>query len=442
MTNKNITRPPDAAGIGRANPVNVNVSLLINIMETLLPRMEKRLPKKRSGYPHGVFVLYQACVQLLGTSAKVTGEVINEACRVKGMSFHSFKVRSFSNKKRRRFFPDQPSLSRCLKRLSRLGLTETFWNEVNFSHLLMLKDLGIVSPDINLIADYKETSCRARRDDPYCFGTRDGKTVYKTLAFSITCGGLHQVVFAFKVARNQDKLPIFCEVINRLRASGFRIKHALLDRGFYRKRLLARFKKWGITVIMPGRNCAQTNELIKDYLSGKGSRIGKGQMRMRYVRGSGYSCLNFDLVLQAKRSYRLDSIKRDYKKGKLSLEDASKRIFPLLVLLGRSGGIRKIKGNESYIRNLYRSRWNIEIAFREMNKLGIKTRYRHRDGRLAVMGARILVYNTWQVQRHLLRRAGGDALPLELSEFLGRSWFQRHVAYIKNVWSGRTSRKS
>jgi len=438
MTSKTIPRPPVITGVGRGNPVNVNVTLLLDVMETLLPKIEKRLPSKRSGYSHGVFVLFQACVQLLGTSAKITGEIINEMCKIKKKSFHSFEVRLFSNRKQRRFFPDQPSLSRCLKKLSALGLTETFWNEVNFSHLLMLKNLGIVSPDINLIADYKETSCPRDKNDPYCFGTKEGKTVHKTLAFSVLSSGLHQVVFAFKIAKSQDKLPLFAHVIHRLQANGFYIKHALLDRGFYRKRLLAQFKKWSITVIMPGRNCAQTKDLIRDYLNGNGTRIGKGQMRMKYVRGTGYSCLDFDLILQAKRSYRLDAIKRNYKKGMLSLDDASKRVFPLLVLLASKHGIQKIEGNESYIRDLYRARWNIEIAFREMNKLGITTRYRHRDGRLAAMGARILVYNMWQVQRHLLGKVDVDSLPLELAEFLGRSWSQRHVVYIKNVGRDRT----
>ncbi|MHA1890578.1 MAG: hypothetical protein ACTSYS_06290, partial [Promethearchaeota archaeon] len=147
MTSKTIPRPPFITGIGRGNPVNVNVMLLLDVMETLLPKIEKRLPNKRCGYSHGMLVLFQACLQLLGISAKITGEIINETCKIKGKSFHSFEVRLFSNRKQRRFFPDQPSVSRCLKKLSASGLTETFWNEVNFSHLSMLKDLGIVSPD-------------------------------------------------------------------------------------------------------------------------------------------------------------------------------------------------------------------------------------------------------------------------------------------------------
>ncbi|MHA1846886.1 MAG: hypothetical protein ACTSXU_04515 [Promethearchaeota archaeon] len=73
-------------------------------------------------------------------------------------------------------------------------------------------------------------------------------------------------------------------------------------------------------------------------------------MHLKHVRGVGYPCLEFDLVVHAKRSFRLDAIKRDFNKGKLSLEQASKRIFPLLVLIGSRHGIRRLKGNESYVR--------------------------------------------------------------------------------------------
>ena len=184
---------------------------------------------------------------------------------------------------------------------------------------------------------------------------------------------------------------------------------------------------------MPGRSCKETDNLVHQYLINNGPRRGKGHMRLKHIRGVGYPRLEFDLVLQAKRSFRLDAIKRDFNKGKLSLEQSSKRIFPLLVLIGSRHGIRRVKGNESYIRSLYRSRWSIEIAFCEMNRLGITTHYRHRDGRLAVMGAKILVYNMWQVQRYLLRRFDPSSRPLELVEFLGRTCWQRDLTYAINV---------
>jgi hypothetical protein len=350
-----------------------------------------------------------------------------------GKPFQNYRVELFLNKKRRRFFPDQPSLSRCLKRLSNLGLVEAFWNEVNFAHLLLLKQIRLVRADINLIADYKETTCPKDGDDPYCFGTKEGETMHKTLVFSIKSGKLHQVVFAYKIAKQQHKLPLFEETVRRLSDAGFVIKHAMIDRGFYRKALLVAFKRWGITVIMPGRQCTETRDMITDYLNGNGKRSGVGHMKLGYVRKRGNVYLEFDIVLCAKRSWKLDKIKAEYASGALSLDDAAARIFPLIALIANTRGITKIHGNESRIRMLYRVRWNIEIAFREMNRLGLTSRSQHRDGRLAAMGARIFVYNMWQVERHLLKIEDPKSIPLELNEFLGRGCVPRQVQYAKNV---------
>jgi hypothetical protein len=281
-----------------------------------------------------------------------------------------------------------------LQHLASLGLTEAFWNEVNLAHVLLLKHLSIVRSDINLIVDYKEVKCPKNDADPYCFGKVNGKTVHKTLVFSILSGSLHQIVFAFKIARQQHKLPLFVEIIKRLKENGFMIKHALLDRGFYRKEIFVALKRMGVSIIIPGRQCAETRTMIMDYLAGKGGRHGTGHIKLGYVKKRGFVYLEFEILLCAKRSHALDKVKAMFNKGALSLEKALKRIFPLALIVGNKRGITKVRGNEKRARMLYRSRWNIEIAFREMNRLGIAARYQHRDGRLAAMGARILVYNT------------------------------------------------
>ncbi|MHA1729877.1 MAG: transposase [Promethearchaeota archaeon] len=45
------------------------------------------------------------------------------------------------------------------------------------------------------------------------------------------------------------------------------------------------------------------------------------------------------------------------------------------------------------IRNLYCKRWQIEIAFREIKRLGISVKTQNRDVRLGIMGVKSLLYN-------------------------------------------------
>lgn len=427
------TSPPVGAGWGKINPQCINLQLFLDVMEIVRSATECLLPKKRSGYPYEVFVVYQAFVQLLQRSPEKTSEWLNQACKKAGRSFQNHEKELFSNGKQRRYFPDQPALSRCLKQLESLECTEAFWNQVLLAHLLLLQRTGIIRSEIILIVDYKEEPCRKDETNPYCFGTKEGKTIWKYLCFSIVGNGLHQVIANFKIFKRQDKIPLFEEVLNRLGAHDFLIKYVLFDRGFYRKRILTLLKARELTVIVPGRKNPQTRDMIENYLREEGTRYCKGSMKLEYLKGKGYELLNFNVLLVAKRTHRLDEIKRKYRAKRISFEKASQRIFPLIVLFANSAGISKLRNNETYIRNLYRQRWLIEIAFREMNKLGISSRLQGRDAKLGILGIRAFLYNIWQVQRYLVHKMAPRQKELELDEFLGKTCTNRYYQYIPSL---------
>ncbi len=433
MTIKYIADPPVATGLGIINPQCINLQLLLDVLEIIRTTTEVDLPHKRSGYPYEVFVVYQAFVELLQRSPEKTAEWLNEACKKVGYSFQRYEVEVFSNGKQRRYFPDQPALSRCLKHLEVLDCTEAFWNHVLLAHLLLLRRMGIILPNIILIADYKEEKCKKEENDPYCFGTKEGKTMHKYLTFSMVSNNLHQVIANFKIFKRQDKLPLFETILNRLQAHDLSIKYVLLDRGFYRKRILTVLKARELTVIIPGRKCSQTSKMIEDYLMNKGTRYCEGSMKLGYIKGKGQTYLRFDLLLVAKRKHSLDKIKRDYCAKRLTLDKASKQIFPLIVLFSNLRGITKLRGNETYIRSLYRRRWLIEIAFREMNKFGFSFRLQGRDARLCILGARALLYNIWQVQRYMIRDKTSIGKELSLDEFLGKTFTSRYFHYIPSI---------
>jgi hypothetical protein len=433
MTMYNTIRPPVAAGLGQINPQWLNLQLLLDVADLVKPLITGLLPEKRSGYASDVFVLFQACIELGQQSPEHMAKWLNNSCKEKSYSFHAFHTKVFSNGKERRYFPDQSALSRHLMDVAAAGKTEEFWNIVHLAHFLLLRKLDLVKDNLKMIADVHDEPCKKDKSDPYCFGQKEGKTVHKTLVFSVISGELHQVFAQYKLKKGMKRLLLFEAVMNRLMSNGFKVTYALVDREFYRKDLFQAFIRWKVTVITPGRKCKQTEQLMEDYLLGKCERFGRGSMKLPYVRKKGIPLLEFDLLLAAKRKYKLDQVKRDFDSKKLSITDAKKRIFPLVVLRVGSRGITKIKGNESYIRQLYRQRWFIEIAFREMNRLGISSHLRGRDSRLGILGAKALIYNIWQVQRLLATRADPTAEPLELNEFLGKTFSRRFYPYMSPV---------
>lgn len=420
MTINLSSSPPVTAGIEQITPEIVNPQLLLDIVDLIEPVVTQKLPPKRSGFSYTIYVLFVCCIQLFQLSPHHTADILHRKCVEHNQAFQGYQTTQFSNGKNRRFFPDQPSLSRCLHKLTTLDIEESFWNCVLLAQLLLLKSLNLIAMDLKLIADYTDTQCQKDKQDPYCFGKKEGKTVHRTLTFSVITGDLHLIIANFKIKKRQDKLILFDQVLYNLVSHGFSIKYSMLDRGFYRTRILQCFKKNLITLIMPGRKCALTNQKITNYLLNKGKRYCKGFMKLGYMKKVGFPHLNFDLLLVAKRSFSLKKIKQDLKANIIDLDHAKKRIFPLIVLFGSKQGIKTLHGNESYIRDIYRQRWLIEIAFREMNRLGIGNHTQNRNIRLNFLGSKCFLYNLWQIQRTLVQRESSTATELELNEFLGK----------------------
>ena len=133
---------------------------------------------------------------------------------------------------------------------------------------------------------------------------------------------------------------------------------------------------------MPGRKCTGPTKKIKTWLQDQQGRRGNFLLPLRYVRGIGQLQLSMDIILYGKKRHTLSEVKRDFKTALISQEPASKRVFPLLFIKGNNKGVTRVKGSETYIRELYRKRWAIEIAFRTVHSIWIGTMARCCDVRL------------------------------------------------------------
>ena len=131
--------------IGKINPHLVNPRLLKNISGIINPIVLKELPKKRSGFPYTVYVIFIICVQMMQLSPNKTVEWIEHECRDKNISFQRYTKLKFANNKNHRFFSDQSSRSSSLKHPDELGCMEEFWNLVIFANLFYLKKVKLIS---------------------------------------------------------------------------------------------------------------------------------------------------------------------------------------------------------------------------------------------------------------------------------------------------------
>ena len=411
--------------LAKIAPNEVNHALLLEVVDRIMVVLQVVLPPKHCGFTCDGYLyvaLYQDLTQL---AFKKFCPALESACSKAGIYFQKVGVKTFANGKHRRAVPGQPDMSRFLAALAELGIAEEFSNALLLGTFLYAKALGLVNGDLTLIADYVKEPCQKNKEDPYCFGSKNGKTCHKTLTFSVISNDLHLVVANYKIQKRQPVRPLFGAVITRLHAQGVEIRYGLFDRGFYRRELLAALKQWKITVIMPARNCADTRGKVHLWVQGLAGRSGTVAIKVRYAKKHGWVCLRAGIVLCTKRGYSLKDTKKQYNDGTLSLDKAGKRVFPLLVIRGSLRGLKALRGNENYIRQLYRERWAIEIAFRQTHLLGISSWVKGRDARLVLFSWKCAVYNLWQIARAQLAAKIPAAEPLTLDEFCGRMWENR-----------------
>lgn len=410
---------PDLRDLEKIAPNDINHAMLLEVINQIFSEMENILPQKHSGYFYETLFYVQLYCTLAATSLKNATKDLDTLWKGHQKLFQHFQIKQFVNGKQRRAIPDQPTMSRFESMINEAGLAEKLGNCMLLGQCLYYIRNHPQNEDATLIADFVEEPCVKDKNDPYCYGSKTGKTHHKTLTFSLIFGKIHIIFATYKMKKTQPIKPMFEEVLIRLEGHGIKIKYGLFDRGFYKKELLILLKNWAITVIMPARNCFDTKRKITLWLQDKSGRTGKLFLQLRYVKQIGFPHLIMGVVLGGKRGHKLSEVKTDFKQGKISLDTATKRVFPLLVIRGSRKGLRTLNGNENYVRALYRERWAIEIAFRTTHLLGISNWVQQRDTRLFRFTCKCLIYNLWQIKRQEILQNAPITDPLTLKEFCG-----------------------
>ena len=113
------------------------------------------------------------------------------------------------------------------------------------------------------------------------------------------------------------------------------------------------------------------------------------------------------LIFNAKKKYTLIGIKRDFKRGMITLDEAKDRIYAIMTT-------QKPKGKESSwasrISRYYRRRWWIETGFSDLNRINRRPRSNHDGVRYLDMLARMLLYNSWKINHSLVKKQQDSTL--------------------------------
>ena len=142
--------------------------------------------------------------------------------------------------------------------------------------------------------------------------------------------------------------------------------------------------------------------MIEAYIKGEGNRV------RRYTFSSATEAKHrffqhVYLIIKAKRRFTLQGVKRDYRIGKISLDEARKRVFAIMTTEKPKG---KTSSWASRTSLFYRRRWLIETGFSDLNRINRRWKSNHDNVRYLDMLARLLLYNSWKMNKKLIHNAG------------------------------------
>jgi hypothetical protein len=310
------------------------------------------------------------------------------------------KRKIFPNGRKKREVPHQTDVNKFLRRIG-LQRARNLLRECLFWQLKEALAMNLISRKVNVLIDFTEHAYYGKREDKMIKGTnrQNGtKKMRHYLGFSILSREIQLFAGLEQIAKGQSKIPVIIRFLDSLLELGFELKFVIMDREFYRAELLDEIKGMRGEVLIPAKSYKKISRMIEDYLQGAGRRVRKytfssaAEAEYRFFQ-------NVYLVINAKKGSTLLGVKRDFQKGTLALDDASKRIYAIMTTQKPRGGTSSWASRTS---RFYRKRWNIETGFSDLNRMGRRWKSKHDNTRYLDLLVRMLLYNSWKINHAYL----------------------------------------
>lgn len=313
----------------------------------------------------------------------------------------------FADGRSRRMIPHQTEVNKYLRKIG-LEKARKILRECLDIQLLSAVSKDLISRKVNVLIDFTEHPYYGKREDKLIKGTSRQKGTRKMrhyLAFSLLSRGVHLYAGLEQVATGRSKIPIIIEQLDHLLELGFELKYVLMDREFYRAVLLSEIKARGGDVLIPTKAYKKVRSMIDAYIKNEGNRV----RRYTFSSATEAKCrsfVNVYLIIRAKRGFTLQGVKRDFRRGMISLADARKHVFAVMTTEKPKG---KTSSWASRTVLFYRRRWMIETGFSDLNRINRRWRSNHDGVRYLDMLARFLLYNSWKMNKKAIKKSNNGS---------------------------------
>lgn len=390
--------------------------------DAIVSHMWKFKRAKNARYEDEDFLKVFFFSEIIGRSIHDTSEVLNEYLLENRIG----RRKRFADGRNKRMVPHQTEVNKYLRRIG-LQKARNILRTCLDSQLTEALRFGFISKKVNVLIDFTEHPYYGQREDKMIKGTNRQKGTRKMrhyLGFSLLSKNLHLFAGMEHIANGQSKIPVILKFLDHLLNLGFELRFVLMDREFYRAVLLREIKARHGNVLIPTKQYKKVQGMIKAYLKGEGNRVRKytfssaNEAKQRFTQ-------HVFLIIKPKRGFTLQGVKRDFRAGKLSLDDARKRIFAIMTTEKPKG---KTSSWASRTSLFYRRRWLIETGFSDLNRINRRWKSNHDNLRYLDMLVRLLLYNSWKINRKFLETLG-------IREGKARKWtLNQNQDYLKRAF--------
>jgi hypothetical protein len=366
--------------------------------DAIQSRMWRLRKAKNARYEAEDFLRVFFYSEITGRSIRSASERLN-----KYFSLHKKgKRKIYADGRKKREIPHQTDVNKFLRKVE-LQTARNILRECLYYQLKEALTLGLISQKVNILIDFTEHAYYGKRDDKMIKGTirqKGTKKMRHYLGFSILSRGIHLFVGLEHVAKGQSKIPIIIKFLDSMLDLGFELNYVLMDREFYRAELLDEIKGMKGNVLIPTKSYKKIKRMIIEYLQGTGNRVRK----YTFSSAPGAKCRFFQnvyVILNAKKGHSLLEVKRDFRKGNLTLNNASKLIYAIMTTQKPRGESSSWASRTS---RFYKKRWNIETGFSDLNRMGRRWKSKYDNTRYLDMLVRMLLYNSWKINKTYLNK--------------------------------------
>ena len=374
------------------------LSFFKKFCDAVKSRMWRSKKGKNVKYELEDFLKVFFLAEISGRSIKSSSESLNDYIFTKQRG----RRKVFADGRKKRLVPHQTDINKVLRHIG-MKKTRRILRECLNSQLKEALEMNLISKKVNVLIDFTEHPYYGIRTDNMIKGTSRQKGTKKMrhyLGFSILSRNIHLFAGLEHVASGESKVPIIIEFLDNLLKIGFELKYVLMDREFYRTGLLEAIKKRNGNTLIPAKSYKRIKKMIEEYLNGTGNRVRKYTFASAPA-SKFKSSQHVYLVINSKKGWSLQHIKRDFTKGRMSMIDARKNIYTIMTTEKPRG---KKSSWASRTSRFYDKRWLIETGFSDINRIGRRWKSNYDNVRYLDMLARMLLYNSWKLNRALIKK--------------------------------------